>query len=370
MEKLKPVRRFPRWYLCPRWAWRRFRLACDWWTKARASSWKRTTRRLRQRRSIAIPVIPSLFRALGDIVRRILPWILPGKRMRWDFTKDNIVRNKDGSYLAGGLTAYILPEDGTAVERAAMAANARRAKFSWEPDGRPGNFISNGLPPAPGGPYARPDVDDNGNAVSNTRRYKAAVIQTDAVLNKVGWHYPQQRFLTLWNDVAPTFNGERPPEPLFFRANSGDSIEYWHTNLVPGYYELDDFQVRTPTDIIGQHIHLVKFDVLASDGAANGFNYEDGTFSPDEVRDRIDAIDHAKGPLGGGLHEGSVTPQTGDCPQMEHCLASALPLLPCIEKVPVTKLKAKPAPSIFGAPPHGQNFTGAQTTIQLWMADR
>ncbi len=297
----------------------------------------------------------------GEVVREF--------HTRWDFTKDNIVRNKDGSYLAGGLTAYILPEDGTAVERAAMAANARRAKFSWEPDGRPGNFISNGLPPAPGGPYARPDVDDNGNAVSNTRRYKAAVIQTDAVLNKVGWHYPQQRFLTLWNDVAPTFNGERPPEPLFFRANSGDSIEYWHTNLVPGYYELDDFQVRTPTDIIGQHIHLVKFDVLASDGAANGFNYEDGTFSPDEVRDRIDAIDHAKGPLGGGLHEGSVTPQTGDYPQIEHCLASALPLLPCIEKVPVTKLKAKPAPSIFGAPPHGQNFTGAQTTIQLWMAD-
>ena len=52
---------------------------------------------------------------------------------------------------------------------------------------------------------------------------------------------------------------------------------------MPGVYELDDFQVRTPTDIIGQHIHLVKFDVTSSDGAGNGFNYEDGTFSPDEV---------------------------------------------------------------------------------------
>ena len=284
---------------------------------------------------------------------------------RWDFTKDNIVRDKNGDYLAGALTAYALPEDGTAVERAAMAANARRAVFTSEPDGKPGNFISNGLPPAHGGPYARPDVDDNGNAVTNTRRYKAAVIQNDVVLNKVGWHYPQQRFLTLWNDVAPTLSGERPPEPLFFRANSGDSIEYWHTNLVPGYYELDDFQVRTPTDIIGQHIHLVKFDVLASDGAANGFNYEDGTFSPDEVRDRIDAIDHAKSPVGGGLHEGHI----GDYPQIEHCLASPSPLLPCILSVPTRTLKAKPAPSVFGNPPPGQNFTGAQTTIQLWMAD-
>ena len=82
----------------------------------------------------------------------------------------------------------------------------------------------------------------------------------------------------------------RPPEPLFFRGNTGDIIEYWHTNLVPNYYLVDDFQVRTPTDILGQHIHLVKFDVTSSDGAGNGFNYEDGTFSPQEVQDTIRAI--------------------------------------------------------------------------------
>ena len=82
----------------------------------------------------------------------------------------------------------------------------------------------------------------------------------------------------------------RAPEPLFFRGNSGDIVEYWHTNLVPNYYLVDDFQVRTPTDILGQHIHLVKFDVTSSDGAGNGFNYEDGTFSPDEVQEIIHAI--------------------------------------------------------------------------------
>ena len=78
--------------------------------------------------------------------------------------------------------------------------------------------------------------------------------------------------------------GRRAPEPLFFRANSGSLVEYWLTNLLPGYYELDDFQVRTPTDIVGQHIHLVKFDVTSSDGAANGFNYQDGSYGPDEVQ--------------------------------------------------------------------------------------
>ena len=65
---------------------------------------------------------------------------------------------------------------------------------------------------------------------------------------------------------------------------------------MPNYYELDDFQVRTPTDILGQHIHLVKFDVTSSDGAGNGFNYEDGTLSPDEVREVIENINK-----GGGL---------------------------------------------------------------------
>jgi len=35
--------------------------------------------------------------------------------------------------------------------------------------------------------------------------------------------------------------------------------------------------------------------VTSSDGAGNGFNYEDGTYSPEEVRSRIDAINAAGG---------------------------------------------------------------------------
>ena len=68
------------------------------------------------------------------------------------------------------------------------------------------------------------------------------------------------------------------PEPLFFRANSGDCIDFKHSNFVPNALALDDFQIYTPTDTIGQHIHLVKFDVTSSDGSGNGWNYEDGTF--------------------------------------------------------------------------------------------
>ncbi len=174
--------------------------------------------------------------------------------------------------------------------------------------------------------------------------YKAADIQLDVVFSKLGWHFPQQRILSLWGDVKATLDGTRRPEPFFFRADSGDVVEYWQANLVPSVYELDDFQVRTPTDIIGQHIHLVKFDVTSSDGGANGFNYEDGTFSPDEVRERIDAINKT-----GGLH--------GPGP------------------MPVT-LTAKPIP-FFGPGNAIVNdlgkkvnaWDGAQVTIQRWFAD-
>ncbi|HEX3531717.1 MAG TPA: copper oxidase [Thermoanaerobaculia bacterium] len=252
---------------------------------------------------------------------------------QWDFSKDT-----------GTLVAQELPEDGTPVEKAAMAFSS--TKKPWVPTFTQANqrafFEVNGLPSVPGAPFANPARQLNGDPVPATvRRYKGADLQTDVVFSKKGWHYPQERHITLWDDVAPTVAGTRPPEPLFLRANSKtDVVEYWMTNLVPGYYELDDFQVRTPTDILGQHIHLVKFDVLASDGAANGFNYEDGSLSPDEVRERISGIRKGNKCTPNDPRNGSFT-----CPV------------------------AQAAPAVFGKPPEGQDWTGAQTTIQRWYAD-
>jgi manganese oxidase len=210
-----------------------------------------------------------------------------------------------------------------------MNFHARRTTPSYTPSGAPANFITNGRPAVAGAPFADPCVDDAGNAAGVARIYKAANFQLDLKLNKAGWHFPQSRILALWEDVKPTQAGTKPPEPLFFRANTNDCITFYHTNLVPGHYEQDDFQIRTPTDVMGQHIHLVKFDVLASDGAGNGWNYEDGTFSPDEVIERINAINTA-----GGLLNGKAK----------------------------TKLTARAHP-FFGIP-------GAQTTIQRWFADQ
>ncbi len=248
---------------------------------------------------------------------------------RWDFTK-----------LNDTLTAFELPEDGTPVEDVAMTTHSIRNHPSFTPGGAPKDFILNGRPRQPGAPYADPGIKLDGSPVlEKPIQYKAADIQLDLVLNKKGWHYPQARIISLWGDVNDTLSGKRAPEPLFFRSNSGQVIEYWLANLVPNYYELDDFQVRTPTDVLGQHIHLVKFDVTSSDGAANGFNYEDGTFSPDEVREQIEAINKA-----GGIYADSM-----------------------LKSGTQRQLHPKNIP-FFGNGPNNA-WVGAQATVQRWYSD-
>jgi manganese oxidase len=267
------------------------------------------------------------------------------------------------------LTAIAQPlsESGTAFEQAAMDFHAQGGHLACEPNGNcanmtcppdpsqpctpltfecdPGNtcvdplvFRTNGRGAQGGAPYADPcPIED-----APQRLYKGADIQTDMRINKKGWHFPQQRFSALWDDVDdfldPSFGSTRkPPEPLFFRANSGDCITFLFTNLIPKEYALDDFQVRTPTDVLGQHIHLVKFDVTASDGAANGFNYEDGSFSPEEVRERINAIRAQNGCTPSDPRNNTFT-----CP-----VARLHPFTPF----------------------RREEWRGAQTTVQRWYAD-
>ncbi|HEX6730263.1 MAG TPA: hypothetical protein VF074_09645, partial [Pyrinomonadaceae bacterium] len=209
--------------------------------------------------------------------------------------------------------ALFIPEAGTAKEIAAMNFHAVRTRPSFTPEGLAAPFITNGRPPAKGAPFADPCVNDAGGAAGVPRTYKGVNIQLKIDLNKAEWHFKQSRISTLWGDEKATRERTRPPEPLFFRANTNDCITFHHSNLVPRVYVQDDFQVRTPTDTMGQHIHLVKFDVLASDGAANGFNYEDGTFSPDEVIERIRAIRKFNGCA--GIDSGDPRDGTTTCPK-------------------------------------------------------
>ncbi|MBI4286492.1 MAG: copper oxidase [Chloroflexi bacterium] len=242
------------------------------------------------------------------------------------------------------IVAKFLPEDGTPAEKAAMDFHARRWHDTATPDGTAATgaagFEANGLPPVPGAPFADPARTDDGQPLATNREYRAAAIQIDMVLNKEGWHFPQARITTLWGDVAATLEGQKAPEPFVMRGNSGDVIDYYLTNLIPMRYQQDAFQVLTETDVIGQHMHLVKFDVLSADGSANGFNYEDGALSPEEVRERIRVI---KEPGGGAI----------DLP----------------EGMTINDLEAQPHPFFGATGPDGEDWRGARTNISRWFVD-
>jgi hypothetical protein len=240
-------------------------------------------------------------------------------------------RSVDPNPVASGLFGVdihkahlvVLPAEGTPLEQTAMAFHATaNGHATMTPEGDVALFKVNGLPPQPGAPFADPCPPA---LMTGLREYDVSAIQLDLVVNSHGWHDPQARINVLDKDV-PAYEGRTTTaDPFFFRANSGECIEFRHTNRTPRELALDDFQVETPTDIIGQHIHLVKFDVTSSDGSGNGWNYEDGTLAKDAVSERLQAA------------------------QIEH---------------------GGSAKDIFGEPVQlPAEATGYQTTIQRWWAD-
>lgn len=314
-------------------------------------------------------------------------------------------------------------EQGTPLERLAMDFHANRhhasSRFDMAGNVSNASFVTNGADPVPGSPYNDPCIDDWGNPLltggdgkffgggglpnsplqpwvnvidalpggiefggDQPLIYKGANIQLDVVFNKLGYHYPQQRILTLWQDVGPTLSDTdpRPPEPLVLRMNTFDCARYLHTNLVPLKFYADDYQITTPTDVIGQHIHLPKWDLTSGDGSANGWNYEDGTFSPGAVRERIYAINawnteqaNAGNPTVPNPYDGSNDPLV---PKAHPYFGVANPEFPtltdhqrtdCVDRwLGAEDLQA--FEKEFGFP-GACDWLGARTTIQRWFSD-
>lgn len=223
----------------------------------------------------------------------------------------------------------LLPHEGTSLERAAMAYHGKAGGYaSKTSDGVAKVFKVNGKAPMPGAPFADPCP-----AIAPVRRYDVSAVQLDLVVNKAGWHDPQARINVLSSEADSYAGQKRTADPFFFRAHSGDCIVFNHTNRLPHELAKDDFQVRTPTDTIGQHIHLVKFDVMASDGGGNGWNYEDGTFARGALVERVEAARHS------GLMMRVVNPNG--------------------------TVSEKPAADVLPEP----SRIGFQTTTQRWWAD-
>lgn len=117
---------------------------------------------------------------------------------------------------------------------------------------------------------------------SNVKVFEIAMVQAKLTYNEYGWHDPEGRFFVLKEElerhggleayIRKVEEQKIRVEPLVIRANAGDCIELRTTNLLPEFLEANAFQLRTRTDIVGHHVHLVKFDTIVSDGAANGWN--------------------------------------------------------------------------------------------------
>ena len=159
------------------------------------------------------------------------------------------INNTDFSKILTSTKAFKIAEEGTLVEQIAMKTHSQRLYSTCLPDGRctgvcsdngapcsgppntpanlwqcanpakatcvdrPITFVLNGLPPQPGAPFADPCIrfDRKGGPAPSalTRRYRAADIQLDAVFNKEGWHFPQERMISLWGTCRASSTAAR-----------------------------------------------------------------------------------------------------------------------------------------------------------------
>lgn len=145
-------------------------------------------------------------------------------------------------------------------------------------------MLNKGRTPKPGAPFTEP-CETGAREVT----YNVSVMQRDVVYNEAGWHDTQGRFLVLDKDVQTMLEKnadgtyKHQPEPLFARVNAGDCVNFNLTNLLPNWFGNDAFVKLIQTNMMGQHIHLVKFDVLASDGSTNGWNYQQAAFTREQM---------------------------------------------------------------------------------------
>lgn len=270
-------------------------------------------------------------------------------------------------------------------------------------------FAVNGAAPRPGAPFADPCGVRNGppeagvtipldpltgswlpqpmtrdRQLAGFRRYEASAVQLDMVVNRAGWHDPQARINVLTRESDDYKHGSRraqapfdaispvvsdSEEPFFFRALSGECIEFRHTNELPKELELDDFQVKTPTDTIGQHIHLVKFDVTSSDGSGNGWNYEDGTLAPDEIAGRLCAWAETVADAADAGHPARQAVERLGLLAHEAAAASDDPVIRAAFATPDFCASAAVRDHDVWRLPRGQFPFLFQTTTQRWFAD-
>ncbi|WP_219974643.1 hypothetical protein [Rubrobacter xylanophilus] len=180
------------------------------------------------------------------------------------------------------------PDDKRPAERIVAGEAIPAAKLAVERGVQELNYgkDANGdqIAPKPGAPLTDP-CPTGAREVT----YNVSLIQREIVYNEAGWRDTQGRILVLDKDVDrylarnPDGTYKHQPEPLFVRVNAGDCINFNLTNRTPNWFGGDAFVKLQQTNMAGQHIHLVKFDVLGSDGSSNGWNYQQAAFTEEQM---------------------------------------------------------------------------------------
>ena len=162
--------------------------------------------------------------------------------------------------------------------------------------------------------------------------YDVEVYSSKVTYNADGWHDPRGHAYRLlaasvssrgadgeWvAEHSRTFE-VRPgadPEPFYPRANKGDIVEIRFHNAL-GAFGADDFDHGQAPVECGLHVHLVKFDVLAADGSATGWNYLSGASCREAV-----GSDHLGVQRTVGLHRWVVDEEFGPVFFHDHLLAN------------------------------------------------
>ncbi|KAJ3290530.1 hypothetical protein HK104_006708, partial [Borealophlyctis nickersoniae] len=112
-------------------------------------------------------------------------------------------------------------------------------------------------------------------------KHNLSVVERSMKLNKYGWFNPRGTFYVLDSEM-PTGDPTLPTDyqPFFIRATQDQIVEWTLSNRLPAKSIGNAQDERLPRcDAIGyqgeasMHVHLVKFDALASDGSSTGWNY-------------------------------------------------------------------------------------------------
>ncbi len=152
--------------------------------------------------------------------------------------------------------------------------------------------------------------------------------------NSAGWHDPHGhhyaltgiRVTQLDDSGAPLSSEDFDPpavradggvDAFFPRANHGDVVELRLHNTV-GTVGPDQFDFPGHPVECGLHVHLVKFDVLAADGSASGWNYMSGASSPEAIGPN----QAGESPRNVSLHRWVVDEEFGPCFFHDHLLAN------------------------------------------------